>query len=76
MGNFDNKKTYEHCINVDHTKGIQDLLDEPEASKQSRLRAWNALQRLRMVLSEMGSVVIPPAAQKTFDGEEKCWNTL
>jgi hypothetical protein len=28
-------------------KAIQDLLDELEASKQSRLRAWNVLQRLR-----------------------------
>ena len=50
-------------------KAIQDLLDELEASKQSRLRAWSVLQRLRMVLSEVGSVVIPPPAQKTFDAE-------
>jgi hypothetical protein len=28
-------------------KAIQDLVDELEASKQSRLRAWKALQRLR-----------------------------
>jgi hypothetical protein len=32
-------------------KAIQDLLDELESSKQSRLRAWNVLQRLRLVLS-------------------------
>src|SRR5271166_2816017 len=50
-------------------KAIQDLLDELEASKQSRLRAWRVLQRLRMVLSEVGSVAIPPPAQKTFDAE-------
>ena len=50
-------------------KAIQDLLDELEASKQSRLRAWSVLQKLRMVLSEMGSVAIPPPAQKTFDAE-------
>jgi hypothetical protein len=50
-------------------KAIQDLLDELEASKQSRLRAWNVLQRLRLVLSEAGSVAIPPPAQKTFDAE-------
>ena len=50
-------------------KAIQDLLDELEASKQSRLRAWSVLQRLRMVLSEVGSVAIPPPAQKTFDAE-------
>ena len=37
-------------------KAIQDLLDELVASKQSRLRAWNALQRLRSVLSEMANV--------------------
>src|ERR1700726_770922 len=50
-------------------KAIQDLLDELEASKQSRLRAWNALQRLRLVLSEAGNITIPPPAQKTFDAE-------
>jgi hypothetical protein len=50
-------------------KAIQDLLDELEASKQSRLHAWNVLQRLRLVLSEMGSVAIPLPAQKTFDAE-------
>jgi hypothetical protein len=32
---------------------IQNLLDELEASKQSRLRAWNVLQRLRLVLSDL-----------------------
>jgi hypothetical protein len=50
-------------------KAIQDLLDELEASKQSRLRAWNVLQRLRLALSEAGNVTIPPPAQKTFDAE-------
>jgi putative SOS response-associated peptidase YedK len=50
-------------------KAIQDLLDELEASKQSRLRAWNVLQRLRSVLSELGNIAIPPPAQKTFDAE-------
>jgi hypothetical protein len=50
-------------------KAIQDLLDELEASKQSRLRAWNVLQRLRAVLSDVGNVTISPLAQKTFDAE-------
>jgi hypothetical protein len=50
-------------------KAIQDLLDELESSKQSRLRAWNVLQRLRSLLSELGNVAIPPPAQKTFDAE-------
>jgi hypothetical protein len=50
-------------------QAIQDLLDELESSKQSRLRAWNVLQKLRRVLSEAGNVSIPPSAQKTFDAE-------
>jgi hypothetical protein len=50
-------------------KAIQDLLNELEASKQSRLRAWNVLQRLRLVLTEAGHVAIPPPPQKTFDAE-------
>ena len=50
-------------------KAIQDLLDELEASKQSRLRAWNVLRRLRLVLSDLGNAAIPPPAQKTFDAE-------
>ena len=45
------------------------FIDEPESSKESRLRAWNVLQRLRLVLSEAGNVTIPPLAQKTFDAE-------
>jgi hypothetical protein len=47
----------------------KNLLDELEASKQRRLRAWNVLQRLRLVRSEHGTVAIPPPAQKTFDAE-------
>jgi hypothetical protein len=50
-------------------KAIQALLDELEASKQSRLRAWNVLQRLRSVLSELGNIANPAPAQKTFDAE-------
>jgi hypothetical protein len=50
-------------------KAIQDLLDELKASKQSRLRAWNVLQRLRLVLSESGNIATPPPAQKTFHAE-------
>jgi hypothetical protein len=50
-------------------KAIQDLLDELEASKQSRLRAWHVLQRLRAILSELGNVAISPPKQKTFELE-------
>ena len=35
------------------------FIDEPESSKESRLRAWNVLQRLRLVLSEAGNVTDP-----------------
>src|SRR3984957_15573000 len=45
------------------------FLDEPESSKQSRLRTWNVLQRIRLVLSETENVVIPPPAQNTFEAE-------
>jgi hypothetical protein len=38
------------------------FLDEPESSKQSRLRTWNVLQRIRLVLSETDNVAIPPPA--------------
>jgi hypothetical protein len=48
---------------------IQDLLDDLEASKQSRLRAWNVLQRIRLVLSQLGNTEIPAPAQRTFDAE-------
>jgi hypothetical protein len=48
-------------------QAIQNLLDELESAKQSRLRAWNVLQRLRSILSEAGNVPIPPPAKKTLD---------
>jgi hypothetical protein len=57
------------CVIARISKAIHDLLDDLEASKQSRLRAWSVLQRLRMLLSEVRSVAIPPPAQKTFDAE-------
>ena len=56
------------CMSIT-PKTIQDLLEELEASKQSRLRASNVLQMLRLVLSEAGNIAIPPPTQKTFDAE-------
>jgi hypothetical protein len=50
-------------------KAIQDLLDELESSKQSRLRAWTVLQRIRVLLSDLGQTDIPAPAKKTFDAE-------
>src|SRR5271166_2570875 len=58
-------------------RAIQDLLDELATSKQSRLRAWNVLQRLRLVLSELGNVALPPPAQRLrrhSTRREKSWN--
>jgi hypothetical protein len=48
-------------------KAIQDLLDELEASKQSRLRAWNVLQRIRAVLAELSRTAIPGPKKRTFE---------
>jgi hypothetical protein len=50
-------------------KAIQDLLDELESSKQSRLRAWEVLQKLRATLSDLGNVAIGPPPRKTFEAE-------
>jgi hypothetical protein len=38
-------------------KAIQDLLDELEASRQARRRAWDVLQDLRAVLTNLGNVM-------------------
>jgi phage gp29-like protein len=35
------------------------------------VRAWNVLQKLRLVLTEAGTVAIPPSAQKTLDAESE-----
>jgi uncharacterized protein YukE len=48
---------------------IQQLLDELEASKRSRQRAWEVLQELRGVLSSLGNIKIEAPAKRTFDAE-------
>lgn len=50
-------------------KDFEELLERLEASRQSRLRAWEALQRLRAVLAEHGRRDIPRPARRTFDRE-------
>jgi hypothetical protein len=50
-------------------KAIQDLLDELEASKQRPFACLERAAKTPHVLSEQGSVAIPPPAQKTFDEE-------
>jgi hypothetical protein len=54
---------------ADHPKSDPRFARRIRGVKASRLRAWNVLQRLRLILSESGNVVIPPSAQKTFDAE-------
>jgi hypothetical protein len=48
---------------------LQNLLDELEASRASRRRAWENLQEMRWVLFEVCDIELPPPAQKTIDLE-------
>jgi hypothetical protein len=50
-------------------KALQDLLDELEASRASRKRAWENLQEIRWVLKDVAGVELPPPARKTIDLE-------
>jgi uncharacterized protein YukE len=50
-------------------KAIQDLLDELEASRQARRRAWDVLQDFRAVLTNLGNVTIEVPSRKTFEAE-------
>jgi hypothetical protein len=48
---------------------LQKLLDELEASRASRRRAWENLQEIRWVLKDSASMDIPKPARKTIDLE-------
>ena len=48
---------------------LQDLLDELEASRASRKRAWENLAEIRWVLTDVCGVKLPPPARKTIDLE-------
>jgi hypothetical protein len=50
-------------------KELQDLLDELEASRASRKRAWENLQEIRWVLKDSAGVELPAAARKTINLE-------
>ena len=50
---------------------LQKLLDEREASRASRKRAWENLQEIRWVLKDIVGVELPPPARKTIDLEGK-----
>jgi hypothetical protein len=48
---------------------LQKLLDEREASRASRKRAWENLQEIRWVLKDIVGMELPPPARKTIDLE-------
>jgi hypothetical protein len=50
-------------------KKIQDLIAELDENRQSRLRAWEALQKIRATISDLGNIAIAPAKRKTFEDE-------
>jgi hypothetical protein len=50
-------------------KELQDFLDELEASRASRKRAWEVLQEIRWVLKDVAGIEISPPARKTIDLE-------
>jgi hypothetical protein len=50
-------------------KELQDMLDELDASRASRKRAWENLQELRWVIKDTCGIDLPPPAKKTIDLE-------
>jgi hypothetical protein len=48
---------------------LQDLLDELEASRASRKRAWENLQEIRWIMRDTVGIELPPPARKTIDLE-------
>jgi hypothetical protein len=48
---------------------LQNLLDELEASRASRKRAWENLQEIRWVLKDAARMELPPPVRKTIDLE-------
>jgi hypothetical protein len=50
-------------------KELQELLDEVEASRRSRKRAWENLAEIRWVLKDAAGIELPPPARKTIDLE-------
>ena len=58
----------------DLLKSVQIMMEELESSRQSRLRAWEALQKIRATLSDLAGIAIPAASRKTFDAEGKLLN--
>src|ERR1700680_1100824 len=48
---------------------LQKLLDELEASRASRKRAWENLAEIRWVIKDTTGIELPPPARKTIDLE-------
>src|SRR5271154_2972462 len=48
---------------------LQKVLEELDASRSSRKRAWEILQELRWVLEDSAGMKLPPPAKKTIDLE-------
>jgi hypothetical protein len=48
---------------------LQNLLDELEASRASRRRAWENLQEIRWVEKDTLGIELPPPARKSIDLE-------
>ena len=48
---------------------LQKLLDEREASRASRKRAWEYLKEIRWVLKDATAVELPAPARKTIELE-------
>ena len=53
------------------SKDLQNLIDELEASRASRKRAWENLQEIRWVLKDAGGIELPAPAKKRIDLEGK-----
>jgi hypothetical protein len=50
-------------------QAVQELLNELEASRASRKRAWENLQEIRWVLKDTAGIELPAPARKTIDLE-------
>jgi hypothetical protein len=50
-------------------EAIKKLLDELEASRASRKRAWENLQEIRWILKDATGIDLPAPARKTIDLE-------
>jgi hypothetical protein len=53
------------------SKALQDILDELEASRASRKRAWEVLQEIRWVLKDTTGIDLP-ASQDFLEGSAVC----